>query len=209
MRRPVPVSPVKAIFAIRGLDRQRFARFKPESIHNIQNAGGEQIGNQFRQHKNTGGRLLGRFQHDAVTRGEGRRQFPGSHQDRKIPGNDLSHYSQRLVEMVSHGVRVDLRNGAFLRAHAAGKIPEMVDGEGYVRVLRLADGLAVIPGFGGGEELQIILQALRNAIEDVRPLCRADRGPFIFGGMGSVQRRVHVSAVGTGDPAEQLAIDGR
>ncbi len=111
--------------------------------------------------------------------------------------------------MVRHGIFVDLGNGTFLRAHATGKIAEMVDGERYVRVLRLADGLTVVPGLGDGEKFQIILHALRDAIEDVRPFRRADRGPFILGGMGGVQGRFHIRAVGTGDPAEQLAIDGR
>ena len=34
--------------------------------------------------------LFSRFEHDCVSRSQRRRQFPGRHQQRKIPGNDLS-----------------------------------------------------------------------------------------------------------------------
>ena len=188
---------------------QRLAGLLPKSIHNIQNAGGKKVGDQFGQHKNTCGRLLRRFQHYAVTRGQGRRQFPRRHQDGKIPRDDLADHSQRFVEMVGHRLGVDLRNGAFLGPHAAGEIAEMIDGEWYIRVFGLANRLAVVPGFGGGKAIQIVLHALRNAIEDVRPLGRGDSGPFIFCGVGGVQGSFHVRAIGARNPAQQLAIDGR
>ncbi len=98
--------------------REGLPRFKPEAIHNVQNAGGEQIGDQFRKDKNAGWCLFGRFQH-YVTRGQCRSDFPDRHQDRKIPRNDLTDNTQRLVKMVGNSGRVDLRNGTFLCAHTA------------------------------------------------------------------------------------------
>ena len=87
---------------------QRLARFEAEAVHDVEHAGRQQIANQLRPDQDAGRCLLGRLEHHAVARGQRRRQLPGGHQDREVPGNDLTDDAQRLVEVVGDGVVVDL-----------------------------------------------------------------------------------------------------
>jgi hypothetical protein len=48
--------------------------------------------------------LLGRLHHYAIPAGERRTQFPGGHQERKIPRNDLSDDADRFTQ--SKGVKL-------------------------------------------------------------------------------------------------------
>ena len=41
-------------------------------------------------------RVLSWFQYDGVTRRQGRRHFPGQHEQRKIPRNDLTDHAERF-----------------------------------------------------------------------------------------------------------------
>ncbi|SAL85066.1 hypothetical protein AWB67_06843 [Caballeronia terrestris] len=88
--------------------RQRLACFQPEAVHHVQHARRQQILDQFDQHQQRGGRLLGGFQHHAVACGERRSEFPRRHQDREIPGNDLPDHAQRFMEVIRDGVLVNL-----------------------------------------------------------------------------------------------------
>ena len=128
--RPVVVSPVKAILAMRLFWRQRLAGLDAEAVDDVEHAGRQEVGDQLHQHQDAERRLLGRLEHDAVAGGERRRQLPGRHQQREVPGNDLADDAERLVEVIGDGVVVDLGDAAFLRADAAGEIAEMVDASG-------------------------------------------------------------------------------
>src|SRR5690606_18054825 len=106
---------------------QRTTDFNAVAIDDIQYTGWQDILNQFGQYQNTDRRLFGRFEHNTVARCEGRRQFPGCHQDREVPGNDLTDHTERFVEMVGNGIFINFRNAAFLRTDTPGKVTEMVD----------------------------------------------------------------------------------
>ena len=97
------------------------------TIEDIHYARGQQVSDQLHQDQDGGGRLLRRLQHNTVSSGEGRRQFPAGHQQGKVPGNDLPDHAQRFVEMVADGSGVDLRRGSLLRADTTCEIAEMVD----------------------------------------------------------------------------------
>ena len=84
--------------------------------------------------------------------GQGRGEFPGGHQERKIPRDDGADDAERLVEMIGNRVRVDLRQGAFLSADAAGEIAEMIDGERQVGRGRLADRFTVVATLDEGQK---------------------------------------------------------
>ncbi len=145
---------------------QGLAGFTAIALNHVEHTGWQQVTDHFHQHGDAQRRLLGRLEHHAVTRGQRWGELPGGHQDREVPRNDLSDHAQRFVEMVGGGVFVDLGGGAFLGADATGEVAEVVGGEGNVRVKGFAHGLAVVPGFGDGEHLEVLLDAVGDLQQD-------------------------------------------
>ena len=135
--------------------------------------------------------------------------FQHRHQQREVPRDDLADDAQRLVEVIGDRVVVDLGDAAFLGADRAGEVAEMVDGERQVGGRRLADRLAVVPGLGEREQLEVLLHAVGDPVEDQRALGGAGAAPGVLGGVGGVERGLDVLGVGAGDLAEQLAVDRR
>ena len=80
--------------------------------------------------------------------------------------------AERLAEVVGHRVVVDLRQRAFLRADHAREVAEMVDGERQVGQRRLADGLAVVERLDHGDELELLLQNVGDAVEHLAAVGR-------------------------------------
>lgn len=96
------------------------------------------------------------------------------------------------MEMIGDGVVVDLADRAFLRTDAARKITEMVDGQRNIRIGGLAQRLAVIPGFGPGDEVEIFLDALGDLEQDIGTLGYARLAPFVAGLVGGIQRKFDI-----------------
>src|SRR5262245_50702322 len=107
--------------------------------------------------------------------------------------------------VVGDGVVVDLAEGAFLRAHTRGEIAEMIDGKRNVGEARLADRLAVVDGFHCGENLQVVLHAVGDLVEDLRALGRSGRAPGVLRLVRGVERKLDVGGLRTGDLAYRLA----
>ena len=107
---------------------QRLTRFFAVTLHHVEHTRRQQVADQFHQHADAQRRLLGRLQYHAVAGSQGRGELPGGHQQREVPRNDLSDHAQRLVDVIGHGVAVDLGSTAFLGAQAAGEVAEMVGG---------------------------------------------------------------------------------
>ena len=141
----------------------------------------------------------------AVAGGQRRRQFPDRHQDRKIPGNDLSDNAQRLMKVVGHRVVVEFAERAFLGAYAARKVAKMVDRQRQIGEIGLADRLAVVVGFDRGEERQILLHAVRNAIEYACALGHGGAAPAVGGRVRGIDCEFDVLGLGPGDLADHLA----
>ena len=120
--------------------------------------------------------------------------FQHGHQDREVPRNDLADDAERLMEVIGDRVVVDLAERTFLRADRAGEIAEMVDRQRDVGGGRLADRLAVVPGLGEREHLQIRLHPVGDLVEDLRPLGRARSAPGVLGGVRGVERGLDVGA---------------
>jgi hypothetical protein len=182
--RPVVVSPVNAILAMRLLD-----------------ASGEQ--------HDRGGRLLGGLEDDGVAGGQRGRQLPGGHQDREVPRDDLPDHAQRLVEVVGDGVVVDLAQRALLRAQRSGEVPEVVDGQRQIGVERLADRLAVVPRLRERKGFQVRLDAVGDLEQDPGPLPSGRLAPRGGRAVRRVERLVDVGFRRARDLAEGLAGDGR
>ncbi|MNX59002.1 hypothetical protein D3C86_898590 [compost metagenome] len=66
------------------------------------------------------------------------------------------------MKVIGRGVFVDLGGATFLGADAAGVVAEVVGGQRHVGVQRLAHGLAVVPGFGDGQQFEVLLDAVSD-----------------------------------------------
>ena len=188
---------------------ERLAGLEAEAVDDIEHALRQEIADQLHQHHDRGRGLLGGLEDDAVAGRQRGRELPDRHQDREVPGNDLADDAERLVEMIGDGVVVDLAERAFLRADRAREIAEMVDREREVGGRRLADRLAVVPGFG--ERQRSRLASMRSAIllRIMRPLGRAGAAPGVLGGVRGVERGLDVGRVRARDLANRLAGDRR
>ncbi len=185
---------------------QGLAGFLAVAVDDVEHALGEQVADDFHQLEDRRRGLLGGLEHHAVAGGQRRRQLPGGHQDREVPGDDLPHHAQRLVEVIGHGVGVDVRGGAFLGADAAGEVAEVVHRQGDVGVEGFAHRFAVVPGFRHRQGFQVLLDAVGDLEQQVAAL---GGGGFAPGGrraVGGVQRQVDVLGGGAGNLAEHPAV---
>ena len=156
---------------------ERLAGLDAEAVDDVEYAGRQQVADEIHQHHDAHGRLLGGLQHDAVAGGERGSELPHRHQDREVPGDDLADDAERLVEVIGDRVVIDLGDRAFLGAHAAGEIAEVIDGERNVRSHRLADRLAVVERLDHGEQLEIALHLVGDLVEEPGALGRRGACP--------------------------------
>ena len=170
--RPVVVSPVKAILAIRLEDASGLPASTPKPLTTLRTPGGQQVADELHQLQDRPRGLLGRLEDDAVAGGQRRGELPDGHQDREVPRDDLADDAERLVEVVGDGVVVDLGDAALLGADGAGEVAEVVDGQREVGGQGLADRLAVVPGLGDREHLEVLLDPVGDLVQDVRALGR-------------------------------------
>ena len=171
--RPVVVSPVKATLATRGLEASGLPGLDPEALHHVDHAARQDVGDQLHQRHDRHRGLLRRLEHHAVSGRERRRQLPGGHQQREVPGDDLRHHAERLVEVVGDGVLVELGEPAFLGPDAAGEVAEVIDRQREVGRGGLADRLAVVDRLDEGEGLEVGLDPVGDPVEDVGAVRRA------------------------------------
>ena len=106
--RPVVVSPVKAILAMRGLEASGLPASRPKPLTTLSTPGGSRspissISTMIEAGVCSAG--LSTTQLPAASAG---RELPGRHQDREVPRDDLADHAERLVEMIGDGVVVDL-----------------------------------------------------------------------------------------------------
>ncbi len=109
--------------------------------------------------------------------------------------------------MIGDRVRVDLSDAALLGSHRPREVPEVVHRERQVGGQRLADRLAVVPGLGDRELLQVLLDPIRDPVEDVGAFGHRCPAPLRRGGVRGVQGEVDVRGTGAGDLTEHLTVD--
>jgi hypothetical protein len=103
---------------------------------------------------------------DGVARGKCRGELPHGHEDREVPGDDLAHHTQRLMEVVRRGVFVQLGQVAFLGTDRGGEVAEVVRREGNVRVQGFPDRLAVVPRLGHSKQLDVLIDPVGDLVQD-------------------------------------------
>ncbi|MNP57947.1 hypothetical protein D3C76_1528180 [compost metagenome] len=64
------------------------------------------------------------------------------------------------MDVVGHGAFVDFGGTAFLGADAAGEVAEVIDRQWDVGVEGFTDRLAVVPGFGDGQDFEVLFDAV-------------------------------------------------
>src|SRR6202044_3220148 len=90
---------------------------------------------QFTEQQRRKGCLFGRLKHNGATGSQSRPQFPSSHQQRKVPRNNLAYDADRFPQSVGEIVRTKLtsREGlSFNLSRPARHVAEEIDGQGYV-----------------------------------------------------------------------------
>ncbi|VVO41178.1 hypothetical protein PS833_05850 [Pseudomonas fluorescens] len=110
------------------------------------------------------------------------------------------------MDVIGHGVAVDLGGAAFLRTDATGVVAEVVGGQRDVGVEGFAHGLAVVPGFGDCQDFQVLFDAVGDFQQHQRARLDGRRAPGICSGVGSVQGFIDVFGRGTREFGNGLAI---
>lgn len=184
---------------------QRLAGLGAESVDHVDHPGRQQITDQRHQVEHRSGCLLGGFEHRRVAGRQRRRQLPGRHQDGEVPRNDLAHHAERLVEVVGHGVLVDLAQRALLGANRRGEVPEVIDRQRDIGGQRFPDRFPVVPDLGHRQRGGVLVDAVGNHVEDRRPFGRCGLAPPRRRRVRGVERLVDVGRVGARHLAERLA----
>ena len=131
---------------------------------------------QFAETQGRERRLFCRLQHHGATRGQSRTQFPGRHQQWKVPRNNLPDHADRLSQGVSKIIRTKLTGGnglSFDFGCPARHVTEQIDGQRHIRDAGDRKRLSVIKGLDLGKFFQVFFdQDLRAS----RSVCHADRG---------------------------------
>lgn len=174
----------------------------------VHDPGGNVAGDDFgeMQKRERGGR--GGLDHDRVARGERRSELPSAHEEREVPGNDLTHDADRFVQDETHGVVVDAHGAAFFGAQTARKVAKVVDRERHVDERRLADGLAVVHRFDLREEVGFFLEIVGDAQKNGGALGGRGLRPAFKSGAGGLHRAVHVGGRSRGHAGEHFARGG-
>ncbi len=170
-------------------------------MNDVEYARWQQITDQFDQHGDAQRGLLGRLEHHAVAGSQGWSEFPGGHQDREVPRDDLPDHTQGLVDVISHGVAVDFGGAAFLGAQAAGEVAEVVGRQWNVGVEGFADSFTVVPAFGECQGFQVLFDTVGDFQQDKRARLDGRGTPRIGSSMGSIQGFVDVFGGGAGNSA--------
>ncbi len=134
-------------------------------------------------------RELGGLQDDGVSRGERRRDFPGDHQEREVPRDDLPHDTDRHV---ARELRV-----AQLRP--AGVMIEVPGDERDVEVAGFANRFAVVQTLEHREQARVALHLARQRVQVTGAGVRRQRRPAGRRGVGGGDRGVHVRRTPLGD----------
>ncbi|MNZ36037.1 hypothetical protein D3C78_534480 [compost metagenome] len=110
------------------------------------------------------------------------------------------------MNVISHGIAVDFSGAAFLGAQAAGEVAEVVGSQGNVGVEGFADGFAVVPSLGNGQQFEVLFDAVGDLQQDQRACLHRGGAPGISGGMGRVQGFFDVFGSGAWEFGDQLAV---
>lgn len=152
--------------------------------------------------------LLGGLDDNGVTGGDGRADLPGPHEQREVPGDDLTADTDGLVAGVGEGLRVlvngltgDLVGPATVVAQAAGGSGNIALGHG--------DGLAVVQSLNSGEGLDVALEQVGQLGEHAATVRGGHAVPgTLEGGASGLDGNVDILLGGLVDGGDNLLVGG-
>ena len=179
---------------------------RPPAGDHVEHTGWEDVGDQLGELEHRQGCQRGRLEDGAAAGCQDRRQFPGGHQEREVPRDDLPDHADGFTQHQREGVFAQQRGGALFGPDRRGEVAEVVGGERHVDGGGLTDRLAVVVRLDQGQVLGVGFDDVRDAVQDCGPLGGLDRFPGGEGRPGGFDRRVDVFLGGFGDVGEFLAV---
>src|SRR2546426_6854832 len=114
---------------------------------------------------------LRRLEHDGVPGGERGGDLPGEHQEREVPGDDLTGDAKRP--------RTAVRERVLELVGPARVVEEVRRGKRKVHIARFANRLATVHRFQNRELARALLKEARDPEEELRALARSDPRPAL------------------------------
>lgn len=106
------------------------AAVRARAGNQVEYAGGNHVLGQTGELQHAQGGDRGGLEHGAAAAGQHGGQFPGRHQEREVPGYDLSYHANGLVEDQREGVVAQHIGRSLVRQDTAGKVAEVGGGVG-------------------------------------------------------------------------------
>ncbi|MCY1401807.1 hypothetical protein D9M71_169310 [compost metagenome] len=153
--------------------------------------------------------VLGGLEDQRVAGGKRRRDLPGRHHQRVVPGGDGGHHAHRVAAHQA-GVAGHVFTGelALLAAHGAGEEAEHVGGGGDVVLARQVQRLAAVQGFQAGKLIGAFFDGVGNGQQGGGALRGRGPRPMGEGAMSGCDGGVHLLDGGFGDGHQGLAAGG-
>ena len=111
------------------------------------------------------------------------------------------------MEVISDRVVINLREAALLRADTSSEIAEMINGQRQVRSLGFADRLAVVDRLDHSEQIELLLHAVGDFVQDAGALGGRRAAPGLPRAVSGVERELDVLRGRSGVGADDAAID--
>jgi hypothetical protein len=109
--------------------------------------------------------LFGRLHHDRTPGRQCGPPFPGGHQHREIPGNDLSDHADRLAPRVAEEIAADRNRLSVNLVGPTGVVAQAIDGQRQVACFRFADRLSVVERFQRGQLAGLLLDQVGQFVD--------------------------------------------
>ena len=124
--------------------------------------------------------LLGGFENDGVAGRQRGREFPRGHQQREIPGNDLTANADRLAQRVIEHAAGNRNRFAFDLGGPTGEVLKVLHHLRQIDVEGFFDRFTVVGGFNRGELGRVLFDQLREFVKQPAAVARAHLRPLAF-----------------------------
>ena len=143
-----------------------------------------------------GKRCVGRgFDDHGVAGRQCRRDLPGQHQQREVPGDDLTDHAQRLI----------VAQLSVQQLRPAGVMIKVAGDQRHINIARFADGLAVVQAFDHCQQACVLLNVASDGVEVTRALMWTEGRPGLVGAASGRYGGVDVGGAGVGDLCQGFA----
>lgn len=153
-------------------------------------------------------RLFSGLHDDSVTGGQGRANLPGKHEEREVPGDDLTANTKRLLPGVVEGVGGDINGLALDLVGPTAVVADSAD-DGANIATGHGDGLAIVERLDSGKEVEVLLEQVGELEEVDATLLGSDIAPDTLESLaGSGDSDIDILLGGLVDGADDLLGSG-